>query len=441
MGGIADYSGSLMLELPLAEATLVALQRNPQRLITIVSLGTSADKPALEFRMPFADFETNGGLIDYNVARDYFQRNESQRWAAYVAGAFLVLSRELGISFAEGVRILIQSNVPEGKGVSSSAALEIATMQAIVAAFEIKIEPVKIALLCQKVENLIAGAPCGVMDQMSSMFGETGRLFALECQPANIQPAIAVPDGVSFWGIDSGIRHSVFGNDYGSVRIGAFMGYRMIAEMAGLKPYDGENDCAIRIEDHNWGGYLANITPSEFDCNFAEQLPDRMKGSEFLERYKGTTDTVTKIDPERIYAVKTPTAHPVYENHRVRAFAEILAGELTETDLKRLGEMMYQSHDSYSACGLGSTGTDLLVDLVREAGPERGLFGAKITGGGSGGTVAILARSDAGEEIQKIADSYQHRTGYRPYVFHGSSPGAASFGHLKLKKRSIAEGE
>src|SRR5262249_3057106 len=157
-------------------------------------------------------------------------------------------------------------------------------------------------------------------------------------------------------------------------------------------------------------------------------------GSEFLARYIGTTDTVTRIEPETRYAVRIPTAHPIYENFRVRAYAELLAGELNEAKLKLLGEIMYQSHASYSACGLGSSGTDLLVRLVREAGPKHGLYGAKITGGGSGGAVAVLGRSDAGEAILEVAKRYRRETGYQPYIFHGSSPGAAVFGHLRLEK-------
>ena len=93
-----------------------------------------------------------------------------------------------------------------------------------------------------------------------------------------------------------------------------------------------------------------------------------------------------------------------------------------------MGELMYGSHASYSACGLGSDGTDLLVELVREAGPAAGLFGAKITGGGSGGTVAILGRADAGPAVAEIARRYREQTGREPYVFAGSSPGACQFG-------------
>ncbi|MBD3290062.1 GHMP kinase, partial [candidate division KSB1 bacterium] len=94
---------------------------------------------------------------------------------------------------------------------------------------------------------------------------------------------------------------------------------------------------------------------------------------------------------------------------------------------KLLGELMYQSHASYSACGLGSAGTDRLVQLVRSAGAEQGLYGAKITGGGSGGTVAVLGDHSAESSVLKIAEQYHAKTGHDPYVFKGSSIGAGEF--------------
>jgi L-arabinokinase len=92
---------------------------------------------------------------------------------------------------------------------------------------------------------------------------------------------------------------------------------------------------------------------------------------------------------------------------------------------------MYQSHASYSACGLGSAGTDELVGLVQEE-KGRSLYGAKITGGGSGGTVAVLGRRGADAEIQSVAQKYEKITGHRPMIFSGSSPGAAQFGFVQL---------
>ena len=407
MGGIADYSGSLVLELPIAEATLVALQKDDARRISVISLVDNGTR-ALRFEMPLADLERNGAPIEYDAARSYFGKNT---WAAYVVGVFLVLARERGTRFSHGARLLISSRVPEGKGVSSSAALEVATMSAVAAAFDIDVGPRDIALLCQRVENLVVGAPCGVMDQMTSACGEANQLLSLLCQPAELLGSIKLPEELAVWGLDSGTRHSIGGGDYGSVRAGTFMGQRIIADQRGH-------------------GYLANVDPDEFEEKLARHLPESMLGAEFLERYGGTTDTVTTVERDRRYAIRAPTEHAVYESARVRQFAELLKARLGQSDKIAMGKLMYESHASYSACGLGSQATDLLVEMVRAAGVNQGLFGAKITGGGSGGTVALLGDRDAETAVKLVADRYEAVTGHAPYVFRGSSPGSAAFGHL-----------
>jgi hypothetical protein len=112
--------------------------------------------------------------------------------------------------------------------------------------------------------------------------------------------------------------------------------------------------------------------------------------------------------------------------------------------LETLGELMFQSHASYSACGLGSDGTNRLVNIVREhmldarkAGCAPALYGAKITGGGCGGTVCVLglAGSAGQAAVDVVVKQYQAETGYTPFVFAGSSVGAARFGHLRLIRR------
>lgn len=430
MGGIADYSGSLVLQLPIAEATLAAVQQAADQKLVIVSLGGEGNERDSRFEMNLADFEQAGQPISYAEARQLFERDARTKWAAYAAGAFLVLRREKGVGFHQGARVLISSQVPEGKGVSSSAAIEVAVMSAVAAVWGIDLDPRELAVLCQKVENLVVGAPCGVMDQMTSACGHEGQLLTLLCQPAELQRPVQLPEEVAVWGLDSGIRHAVSGSDYGSVRVGAFMGYRIIAELAGLAATADGN--RVHVEDAQWRGYLANVTPSQFEQYYADKIPARINGGEFHDRYRGTTDTITRVDPARDYAVLKPTAHPIYEHFRVRTFAELLAGPMSAHRMELLGELMYQSHASYSACGLGSEGTDLLVDLVRRAGVSKGLFGAKITGGGSGGTVAVLGWKGADAGVQSVTEEYARRTGHQPYVFKGSSPGASAFGCMKL---------
>jgi L-arabinokinase len=346
-----------------------------------------------------------------------------------VFGAFLVLMREKGMELQTGARLLVSSDVPEGKGVSSSAALEVATMMAVCAAYDVVCEPREIALLCQRVENLVVGAPCGLMDQMTAVCGEADKLMALLCQPAELRDAIALPDDTAVWGIDSGIRHAVSGADYGSVRIGAFMGYRILAELADLEVTPGE---PVRVEDPKWNGYLANLSPSEFEQHYAQDVPRWDEGGGFLKNYGGTTDPVTQVDPDVTYNVRMPTRHPIYENHRVKTFAELLSTTAGHWQIELLGELMYQSHASYTTCGLDSEGTDRLVEMVREAGPDQGLFGAKITGGGSGGTVAVIGRKGSDEAVNAVAERYAGETGHQPYVFSGSSLGAAAFGTFQL---------
>jgi L-arabinokinase len=216
------------------------------------------------------------------------------------------------------------------------------------------------------------------------------------------------------------------------------MGYRILADLAGLGPITRADDGVLHIEDPRWGGYLANLAPEEFSARFAPHLPASISGAEFLARYGGTTDPVTRIDPARTYAVRLPTAHPIGENARVRLFAELLEGEPGEAELRAMGDLMAGSHASYSACGLGSDGTDRLVELVRDAGPESGLYGAKITGGGSGGTVAVLGRADAGDAVAGVARRYERETGREAYVFTGSSPGACAVG-VRIADRGTGE--
>jgi galactokinase len=426
MGGIADYSGSLVLEMPIAESTFAAVQISDDSGVRIASLASDESDSARCVDLSSDEWlELANG--EYDVIREALYSRGDDRWIAYVLGVVLVLLRETSTGAPTGLRILIDSQVPEGKGVSSSAAIEVATMRAVATLLNIDLSGEKLAQLCQLAENRIAGAPCGIMDQMTSALGRGGELLALRCQPSNVEGFVPLPVEIGVWGIDSGIRHAVSGSDYSSVRCGAFMGYRIIADAVGLRVTTAaDNPEMVEIDDPHWHGYLANISPSEFRKRFQRSLPESMRGEDFVTTYGGTTDHVTRVDRNRIYGVRAPTQHPIEENARVERFRSLLQSQITEQSLTELSQLMYASHASYSACGLGSDGTDLLVELVRTAGADSGLFGAKITGGGSGGTVAVLGRADAGNAIERIAKQYAETTGRDAYIFRGSSPGACA---------------
>ncbi len=416
MGGIADYSGSLVLPMPIAEACVAGVQRATDGLIRVLSLDGERKH----------SFEIAADRIG-----ELWNSEHRGKWYSYIAGVFTILADAKGFDFSGGARALVRSDVPIGKGISSSASLEVSVMNAVCAAFKIDIEPRELAILCQRAENTIVGAACGVMDQMASNCGVEASLLSLSCQPAEIGEPLKIPDGLDVWGIDSGVRHSVSGSDYSSVRAAAFMGYRMLANAIGTSV--------------NWNGYLANVAVEEYESTFGEVLPESMGGREFLERFGGHDDGVTTIDPVKAYAIRAAAEHAIYENARVREFAGLLR-ELeasqpatyqrrfqTDADQRgfRLGELMFASHESYRHCGLTEEGTELLATLAAERLPK-GIYGARITGGGSGGTVAILGDSTAGDAVEEIAFEYQRQTGRNPKIFHGSSPGCYQYGIARL---------
>ena len=244
----------------------------------------------------------------------------------------------------------------------------------------------------------------------------TDSLLALLCQPAELQPPVPLPDGIAFWGLDSGERHVVGGSDYGAVRAGAFMGLRMLSDRVAVP-----------------GNYLANLSSEQFENELANDLPEEISAEAFVQRYGDTTDCVTTLERRRRYRVRAATAHPVYERRRAERFRRLLSESPDQLGLVELGALMYESHRSYGSCGLASPGTDRLVDLVRAEGTASGLYGARITGGGSGGTVAVIGRQEASRSIQRVVNAYESATGYRPQVFTGSSPGVMAFAAQCIK--------
>jgi galactokinase len=438
MGGIADYSGARVLELPLACTTSVVLQAHvPPR----VDIATRRESHWRHFSLDLPPVvDPRGELGTPAALAGWFAAHAHDRWAGYVIGMLQLMAQRAardGRPAPPGYRILVDSTVPAGRGVASSAALEVAAGAVLAAACGDDMSATELAASCQSVENHVVGAPCGIMDQMTSACGRRDRLLQLRCQPGTIEGYLRIPDGFRVYGIDSGISHAVSGADYGTVRTAAFMGYRMIAAAAGLPAV--REGARVQVGDTRWGGYLANLTLEEY-TTLGRDLPEELPGEEFLRRYDGITDSATVVQSGRRYPVRRATEHPVGEQARVDRFTELL-NALAERPLPRtaeeLGQLMYESHRSYGACGLGSHGTDRLVELVAARGPERGLFGAKITGGGSGGTVAVLGTSAAEPVVREIAERYREETGHRASVFTGSGPGAAETGVLRLNPREL----
>jgi galactokinase len=408
MGGIADYSGSLVLQLPIQEKTSVKIKLRTDYRCTLHSKTNSESFDAsLDYRSLLQK-----GKVSYDFAHRQFKKNHPETWEAYVVGCALVLQKEKDIEFT-GADFIIQSDVPLGKGVSSSAALEVATMKALGLAFNLSFSGTELPVLAQRVENSVVGAPCGLMDQLTSFFGEPRKLLPILCQPDQMRGPVVVPPSVFFVGIDSGVRHSVKGSSYEDVRCAAFMGYTIIIRSMGVSEKDILR--AIAKDDFSqlpYGGYLCNIPVAEFETRFKDGLTDFIAGKDFLGTYGRTIDRVTSVKPAKRYAITPCTAHPIYENDRVHQFIGHLDSinrlgdsEPIEDRLKKMGDLMTGSHESYSKCGLGSDRTDEIVALAKEK-AHQGIFGAKITGGGNGGTVCLLASGPAGRDAIKELHLY-----------------------------------
>jgi galactokinase len=391
MGGIADYSGSLVLQMPIQESTSVSISKRSDNRLIIKSLSLIKENI----------FETEISQIPYNYdeAKAFFKQTKNGNWAAYVAGCLVVLRKEKGI-LLQGFDIEIRSDVPNGKGVSSSAALEVATMKALQEIYQIEFSRTELPVLAQKVENLIVGAPCGLMDQLASYFGVRNHLLPITCQPDMLHSPIKIPQNLHFIGIDSGIRHAVSGASYGDVRTAAFMGYTMIAQRLGVSKEGFLNAKSTENRaELPYNGYLANISVTEFENRF-EPILKNLSGKDFLEEYGEIIDSISTIQPNTFYDVIHCTKHPIYENERVTKFKNLIEN-FEENHLEPMGKLMYESHESYSKCGLGNEFTDKIVKMAKELGTQSGIYGAKITGGGSGGTVCVLAFGEKGKTATK----------------------------------------
>jgi L-arabinokinase len=419
MGGIADYSGANVCEAVLGTGVLMALQPRNDRTLRIRTMHAGIKALPVETRLPLDAFKSGEGLAGYAEVRAFCQANPLANWAAYIVGSIFTLLKEEPVKLPFGFNLLLLSGVPMNVGIGSSAAVEIGTLSCLNAYLNLKISPSRMARLGQMAENHVVGAPCGIMDQTAITSGRQGCLTHILCRPGEVKGEVPIPAGTGFVGINSMVRHSVAGSPYSDTRIGAFMGKKII------------NDIRART-GRGALDYLTELSNAELQQQFAAEIPEQLLGSEFLKKHKTHDDPVTKISPDATYRVAGPTRHPVEENERVLNFMDALRAAKNggEKPLIAAGECMYGAHQSYrDNCRLSTAEVDFLVETVRQRGAKAGLYGAKITGGGTGGTVAVFGKLDAlKKHIPEIAVEYQRRVGVMPDIFEGTSPGAIEFG-------------
>lgn len=409
MGGISNYSGSLLIQKPILEETSAYVSYRED---SEINIKTIVQGEISTFSAHYEEIVGEFKVPNYDYAREQILKKEGGDWAVYIVGCILILNNTRHLK-PEGIDILITTDVPISKGLGSSASLEVAVLKAIVSCLNLTMGEYEIPIIAQKAENLVAGVACGLMDQLAAHSSKKNKLLPIICQPHEVFHPIDIPDQMYFVGINSGISQDEDGVTSADVRTATFMGYSLIALNSGATLRDLE--IAKETGDFSklpYGGYLANISPSDFEKKHLASLPDTISGQEFLEKYKTIIDPISFIDRDKSYLLKNVTRHPIYENFRVKLYAQILRNYTTEFQnysnrLQLMGELMYQSHQSYTDCGLGHEKTDLIVQMVKEKGDKKGLHGARVTGDGKGGTVCILCSGLSGpESVQDLFREY-----------------------------------
>ena len=263
-------------------------------------------------------------------------------WHAYLAGVFWAL-REAGHDVG-GADLALASDVPIGAGLSSSAAIECVLVEALNDLYELNIAPMDRAKLARRTENAYVGAPTGLMDQAASMLCTEGHALFLDCRSLEVQqvPLDLASHGQAILVIDTLTRHSHAGGEYASRRADC----EQAAELLGVAA-------------------LRDVTPDGLDDRLGVLRDDRL-----IRRAR----------------------HVVTEDQRVLDACEALRAD----DLTRLGALMTASHtsmrDDYQI-------TEPSVDLAVETALAQGALGARMTGGGFGGCVLVLAEIDRLDEI------------------------------------------
>jgi galactokinase len=299
---------------------------------------------------------------------DGVQAKGTKQWTDYPMGVAAILAGE-GHKIP-GFNLTIWSDVPLASGLSSSAALEVATAFAVLGLIGASYQGPKLAKICQRAENEFVGANCGIMDQFISINAKENHALLLDCRDLSYKLA-PIPDHVTLVIANTMVKHSVAGGDYPTRR------------------RESEAACAV-IASHRPGvTFLRDCTVEDLD----------KWGNE--------------MEPKSYMRAK----HVISENLRTVAAADALL----KGDMKTLGRLMAEAHTSYSKDFEGScVEADAMVALAQDL---PGLIGARLTGGGFGGcTINLVEQSEAPAFAEALGARYAEQIGIVPqiHVCHAS---------------------
>jgi galactokinase len=337
IGEHTDYNDGWVLPIAIDYDIRLAIKKRPDRTVRLYS----------------ADFNGEDSFDLDNIGH----ADSSIGWSNYPRGVADVLQKagyKLG-----GMDAVISGNVPRGAGLSSSAAIELATATAFRILSGLDISPVKAALLCQKAENEFVGMHCGIMDQFISSLGKANSALLVDCRTLDYK-LVQIPAGVSVLVINSGVSHSLVDSAYNERREQCETGARILGVKA-----------------------LRDVSVEMFTARESE---------------------LSELTAKRC-------RHVVTEDQRVLDGVKAL----NKGDMAAFGRLMNASHQSLRDWYEVSTPElDALADIQQHV---KGCYGARLTGAGFGGcTVALVDQGAVQKVVDVVKVEYPARTGKTPEI-------------------------
>ena len=341
IGEHTDYNDGFVLPMAIERFTLLAADRNTNGTVTLHSLTTGET----------ARFSLRGGVKPGQPA-----------WSNYVRGViagFQKAGRKI-----TGFDAVIDSTVPYGGGLASSAALEVATATLLEAMGRKPLDPLEKALLCQTAEHEFAGVPCGIMDQFTSILGREDNALLLDCRSRTTRPVPMSDPAVTVLIVNTHVRHRLPDSEYAKRR--------------------SQCEAAAR----------ALGVPALRDT--------------ILQALKAAESKMPRVAFRR-------ARHVVSENERTLKTAQAIQA----SDWPTVGKLMYASHaslrDDYD---VSCPELDAAVDIMQGIGEKGGVIGCRMTGAGFGGCVVSLVQTDAVRSITRAVDGpFEKRTGKQATIF------------------------
>lgn len=283
-------------------------------------------------------------------------------WANYVKGVFFLMQEKLGRT-VDGLDCTFYGSIPMGSGLSSSAALEVAAAYALLGLLPARLDGKEVARLCQRAEQEFAGTNCGLLDQFSSIFGRDHGLIHSDFRSVEVT-SVTLPSDIEFLVVNPRVQHSLVDSPYNDRR------ERCEQAAAQLAPWLDHPVTALR-----------DVSPAEFEENRC------------------------RIDP----VAARRAAHVVSEIHRV----ECGMAKIQHGDMEGFGRLLFDSHQS-SIENFENSCREL--DVIVNAAREAGALGARLSGGGFGGSAIVMIRVPQADSVATKIDEICRGHGLEPDI-------------------------